>query len=450
MAPISFGGLASGLDTNAIIDGIMGAERIPLNQLRNRQAKLNSAKETISGIASKLSTLKAAALALSTPEGFSSLKASSSSSSVVATVTGPANPGAFKVTVSSIAREQRNHSATFASATDDLNMTGQLGIAVGTGAPKTVNVEAGDSLTDIAAKINGSGSRVSAAVLFDGTNYRIALRALDTGNSNVVSFTETALTLGLTSPASVVQVASDAVMEVDGITIRRPTNQVAGVIPGVTLALTKESATPVDVNVDANPDDLHSKVQAFVTAYNDVVQSGHAAAGFGALRPANTELAGDQTIRSALDRLTRIIGSPPQGATGKFSSLASVGLGTDRDGKIVFNQDKFKAAMVSDAASVRAIFVSDPSQGTTGVMSGVTATTDSLSGGSSSLLKARIDSLGRMSSRLDDDAAAQERRLALYEQQLRDRFTRLEATISKYKSQGDAITSALFNLGGNR
>ena len=36
--PISFGGLASGLDTAAIIDALVAAERIPINQLQARKS----------------------------------------------------------------------------------------------------------------------------------------------------------------------------------------------------------------------------------------------------------------------------------------------------------------------------------------------------------------------------------------------------------------------------
>lgn len=446
MAAITFGGLASGLDTASIITAVMNAERIPYTQLQKKQTNVNSAKDTVSALSAKFSALKTAAQALSTPDGFSSLKASSSSSSVVATVTGAGSAAAYSIKVTSVAKEQRNHSATFASASADLGQTGQLDLTIG-GTTKNIAVEATDSLTDIAAKINGSGARVNASILYDGTSYRMVLRGLDTGAANAVSFGETGTSLGLTSPSSAVQAAADAVVEVDGVTIRRPTNQIVGAIPGVTLAVTKASDTPVDVSVDANPDGLIQKVQAFVTAYNDVVQAGHAAAGYGALKPANAELAGDQTIRSALDKLSRVTGSPIAGTSGKYTSLASIGMGTDRDGKIVLDQDKLKAALSSNESAVRAIFVKDSFSGTTGIMDAFMKTTDSLATGTNALLKTRIESLGKMSSRLTDDMDAQQRRLDLYEAQLRDRFTKLEETVSKYKSQGDAITAALMGSG---
>jgi flagellar hook-associated protein 2 len=447
MAAITFGGLASGLDTNSIITAVMNAEKIPYNQLQRKQTNLNSAKDTVSALSSKFSALKAASLALSTADGFSSLKAGSSSTGVVATVTGAGSPAAYSVKVTSVAREQRNHSATFASASDDLNQTGQLAITIGS-TTSNVTVEATDSLTDIAAKINGSGARVNASVLYDGTSYRMVVRGLDTGAINAVSFGETGTALGLASPAVPVQTASDAVLLVDGVTIRRPTNQVVGAIPGVTLAITKASETAVDVTIDASPDGLIQKVQAFVTAYNDVVQAGQAAAGYGTLKPANAELAGDQTIRSALDRLSRVTGSQVPGTSGKYRTMGTVGLGADRDGKIVFDQDKFKAALASNESAVRALFVKDTFAGTTGIMSAFMTTTDGLATGTNALLKNRIESLGRMSTRLTDDMDAQQRRLDMYEVQLRARFTKLEETVSKFKSQGDAITAAL--MGGSR
>ena len=105
MSVLTFGGLASGLDTNAIIDALVSAERIPITRAKNQQTSLNSALTTINGISSKLGTLKSAAQALSTSLGFSSFKATSSDSAVVTSVGGVASPGSFELTVNQLAKE---------------------------------------------------------------------------------------------------------------------------------------------------------------------------------------------------------------------------------------------------------------------------------------------------------------------------------------------------------
>jgi len=101
MSVVTFGGLASGLDTNSIVTGLLGVEKIPLTAIQTHQQNVDAAQTTISSLSSKLATLKSAAQVLSTTSQFTSFKASSSDSGVVATVTGAAQPGALDVSVTS-------------------------------------------------------------------------------------------------------------------------------------------------------------------------------------------------------------------------------------------------------------------------------------------------------------------------------------------------------------
>ncbi len=115
MPTISLGGLASGIDTGSLIDGLMGVARLPVDQLDTNKTKIDSAATTISSLSTKLSTLKNAALALSTSVGFSSFSSSSSDAAVVATTTGAANLGSYNVSVTALAKAQKTRTNTFES-----------------------------------------------------------------------------------------------------------------------------------------------------------------------------------------------------------------------------------------------------------------------------------------------------------------------------------------------
>ena len=433
MSVLTFGGLASGLDTNAIIDALVSAERIPITRAKNQQTSLNSALTTINGISSKLGTLKSAAQALSTSLGFSSFKATSSDSAVVTSVGGVASPGSFELTVNQLAKEQRTYSNAVGSSTSALNMAGTLDLQVGAGAVQSLSISATDSLTDIASKINGSGLRVGASVLYDGTNYKLQVRGLDTGAA------KTGFSLGLNVPANTVQSASNSQVTIDGNLISRPTNQVVGVIPGVTLALTKITASPVTIQVEPDPDSLKTKIKSFVTAYNDVVTSSQTASGWGTTKPGNTALAADSTLRSVLDKLASSVGNAVPGTSGLYTTLGSVGLSSNRDGKLQLDEAKLTTALTANPSAVTKLFVKDSFLGSTGAMDGVMTLVDQLATNSNSLLKAKSDSLSSQSKRLDDDIAASERRADLMERQLRERFTALEMLVTQYKSQGNAL-----------
>jgi flagellar hook-associated protein 2 len=445
MSTFTFGGLASGLDTNAIIDAIVAAERVPVTQAKNRQTTINSALTTVNNVSSKLSSLKSAAQALSTSLGFSSYKSTSSDPAVVATVSGVASPGTFDLTVQQLAKEQRTYSNAQASSTDPLNMAGTLELAVGAGAPVSLAIGATDSLADVASKINGAGLRVSASVIYDGAQYKLQVRGLDSGAANSVSFAENGFSLGLSTPGNTYQSARDARILMDGNLITRPTNQFVGVVPGVTLALTKESASPITVQVESDPSSLKTKIQAFVAAYNDVVTTTQTATGWGTQKPGNTMLAGDSALRSVLDRLAGSVGNNVPATSGLYQTLGSVGVSSNRDAKLQIDDAKLTAALTANPTAVMRLFVEDTQTGSVGAMKGVMTLVDQLATNSNSTLKTKSESLSGQVKRIDDDIASIERRVDLFAAQMRQRFTALEMIMTQYKAQGNALAGLPIN-----
>jgi flagellar hook-associated protein 2 len=436
---INFGGLSSGLDTESIITELVKIERAPIAQIASKQSQITSARDSLSSFLSKLTALRKAADDLATPAQFNAFKATSSDGAVVASVTGSASAGSYDVVVDKLAREQRNHSNTFGSATAALGQAGDLQIKVGAANAVTVTVTAADSLSAVAGKINASGARVAASVLYDGANYRLQVRGLDSGADNAVTYTDNGTALGLDAPGSVIQTARNARVFVDGLTVERPTNQVTGVIPGVTLALTKEQATPVTVSVDADPSALKAKIQSFASAYNDVMAAARLTAGFGTIKAGNALLSGDGTVRDAVSRVSRALGAPVAGATGLYRSLGSVGLVSQRDGSLTFNASKFDAAVLDDAAGVQKLFVVDAATGANGAMGTMRTALTALTTGEKAGLNARIAAFGKELARLDDRSERLERQASEAEASLRKRFTAMEQAVARYKAQGDAL-----------
>jgi flagellar hook-associated protein 2 len=440
---IQFGGLASGLDVNAIIDGLMKVERVPLDRLLARKASVDKAKDAVSDLSKKLAALRAAADTLATPSSYASFAVTSAdATTVAATVSGAAAPGVYGIRVNALAKEERTQSNTWTSSTSALNTSGTLGITVGSNPQVDVAINNADSLATIASKINASGARVSASVVYDGTSYRLLVRGLDTGAANAITFVEAGgLNLGLALAANQIQAAENASFVMDGITITRPTNQVSDLIPGVTLALGKVSSATVNVTVASDPEALKKKIESFVTAYNDVVKAAHDAAGFGSQKAVTPELSGDPSIRSALSRLAEIMYTPVTGTTGPYTTLASVGLAQKSDGTIAIDGAKLSSALAANATAVAKLFTVDSTLGATGAMGAFKSAIDLISTDAGSLLKSRIDGLASLSQRLQKDADALELRASRYESRLRQQFTALEKRMSAYQSQLAAVST---------
>src|SRR3954463_16489198 len=102
---ISFGGLASGLDTNSIIDQLMAIERQPQDKLKLRQTTIDARKSALSDVASRLKNLRLAAQDLKSPTLWLDTQTIdvNDSTKVAATRTGGAGTGGYQVVVNTLA-----------------------------------------------------------------------------------------------------------------------------------------------------------------------------------------------------------------------------------------------------------------------------------------------------------------------------------------------------------
>jgi flagellar hook-associated protein 2 len=432
-------GVGAGIDSAGITSQLVAVAQLPLTALQTTQTSITSASQTISAFSTQLSALQTAASALSDPLQYSSYTASSSDPSVVASSSGSPLPGSHTVQVLTLAQAQRTNGITESSNTGALGLSGTLGITIGS---NTVNVPiaAGDSLATIAANISSSGARVGASVMFDGTNYRLQLQGLDSGAANAVTFAESGFTLGLSTPANTLQIAQDASAKVDGINVTSPTNQLTNAIPGVKLALTAVSTATVTVAADSNA--LSQKITAFITAYNSVVTAGHTAAGYGTVVATNALLAGDRGIETSLSRLSALVVNTVPGATGVYQSLSSVGIHTQADGTLKLDSTALAAAVQADPVRVERLFVTDPTNGSTGIMKTFSTAIDALANNSGSPLQSELATFTARTKAITVHMADMQRRLDAYTAQLKAEFAAMDQEVTKQR--------ALFNeVGGS-
>src|SRR3954451_8457275 len=102
---ISFGGLASGLDTNSIIDQLMAIERQPQDKLKLRQTTIDARKSALSDVASRLKNLRLAAQDLKSPTLWLDTQTIgvNDPTKLTATRTGGAGTGAYQVYLTQLA-----------------------------------------------------------------------------------------------------------------------------------------------------------------------------------------------------------------------------------------------------------------------------------------------------------------------------------------------------------
>ncbi|MDD5308900.1 MAG: flagellar filament capping protein FliD [Deltaproteobacteria bacterium] len=445
---ITFSGLSTGLDTASIIEKLMYVERAPERRMQQTQSNYKSQLSILQNVNSRLQALQTKARALDTPGEFSSYTASSSEEeAVTATATGDANPGKYSVEVTQLAQAARNYSTSFASKTEaGLAGAGTLEITVGTNDPVSVDITAEDTLETVVSKINGSGAKVTAGLIYTGSSYRLQVSGKETGAGSTLSFSEGGtLALELHEPSSVYQEARNAAFKVDGYGMTSATNDASDAIPGVTLKLHAGTTGAAEVEVSADPAQMKTKVNDFVAAYNSVVSIISGEFAFTGEAKGAGHLTGDSTLRTLQQQLGSSVSSAVSGLGASASALSEIGVKTNRDGTLTVDAAKLDEALSKDAAGVAGLFAGTSTQSVDGVADRIDHLVDRFINSTTGILTARTTGINRTIADLEDGIASYEDRMARYEDSLIMKFTNLEVTVSSLSSQSSYISQQAAN-----
>src|SRR3954447_9578174 len=125
---INFGGLASGLDTNTIIDQLMAIERQPQTRLELKQQQADVRKSALSDIETRLKNLQLAAQDLKSPTLWLDTQSVdvNDSTKLAAIRTGGAGTGGYEVVVNTLASASQ-HWFNYAAPAADQTLTFDYG-----------------------------------------------------------------------------------------------------------------------------------------------------------------------------------------------------------------------------------------------------------------------------------------------------------------------------------
>jgi flagellar hook-associated protein 2 len=433
------GGLASGLDTNSIIDQLVKLESAPLDNLRTRQTGIKTQISALADIASSLSALAAAASDLAS-NGVLGAKAVSSNDAFDAAPGTDALPGRYSVEVDQLARASKWRSLPFAAGAT--HPAGVLQLTVQGKTYDPITVTAGTSLADVAAAIRAQGAPLSAVVLNDGTNSYLSLTARDTGlpvgggAALSIDFTpDVPPAPGAPKAYTETQEAKNAIVQVDGLSFSRPSNTIADAIPGTTLTLKDEGGPAEDLVVATDTDATQARLQKFVDAYNGAMKLLQRQLHPSQDTDRSTTLTGDSAVRSLQAKLQAILTT--RVGTSTVRALADLGVKTARDGSLSIDAATLQASVSRDPAAVNALF----STAKTGIGAAVQSLVDLETRAGDGVLTSRQSGLGDTVKQLDDQADAMQRRLDAFRENLVAQFTAMESTVSGLKSIGNFLNA---------
>lgn len=447
MATITFGGLATGLNTQAIIDGLVGIERRPITLLKNQQSALQNKITLYQSLSSKLGALKTAVTKLSSANDFFVKQAKSSNENVlVATASANAGVGAHNISVNDLARATTLGSAAFDDTSVTTVGTGTLAVTVGT-TPVNIPVDSSNNtLEGLRNAINDSGAAVTASIITVTAGatprYRLVVSGKNTGLIHAVTIDVSGLTQGAGEQApgfTTTQAAKDAALLVDGITVARATNVVSDVITGVTLDLKNLSNGEIQVTVNNDNEAIKKQFDEFVAAYNDVLAFINDKTKYDSATKTGGPLLGDASLRSLKRSLQTMITAPVAGAP---AILADIGVASQRDGTLSVNSAKFAEALETQLAGVGNLFLDADN----GLAAKITTFADAANRIGDGILSLRIGGAQDQIKRIGDQIARKEDALIRLQDDLTRRFTVLETLVSKLNTQSAFLTQQLAGL----
>ena len=485
----SFGGLASGLDTNTIIQQLVAIERLPIQQLEAQKATEQNRLDLVGTLSGLVKDLQSRAAALASSESFLSYTASVSQEGIAnVSSTGEAQSGTHTLTVQALAQADR---WAFDGVADP---NANLASADGQSVSFTVNgttydvalTAASSSLYDISNAINdAAGDDVTASVVNAGTSsapdWQLVLAADETGTDYALSglsSTVAGLNIdGAMGSSNHVAQASNAVAIIDGITVERTQNTFDDVIEGVTIdLLSADPSQQVTIEVGADTEAITGRVQELVDAYNDVVSFINEQNAYTEEGGAGGALFGDnllaQVKRSIDGALFDVDIATVQADTEGYSTLGLVGIDRESDGTLSVDSDKLASKLEGDLEAFVDLFADldgfnneGAAANTPGyyVDSGTTdsglaasldraidamfGVLDNVGGATvSGIFDTREDAINARIERFSERIEARETYLIQYEERLVRRFTALEELMSGLNAQGMALQNALNGL----
>lgn len=445
---ISFSGLASNLNTGALVDQLIQVESIPQLQLQAKVKAQRSEITALQDLNTRIAELAKTAKDLAKSDALAKFTGTSSSDSVTVTAGAGASAGSIDVVVDRVAAAQKSVTAAMAAASGTtFTLTDSEG-------NHTELTAASTSLDDVVAAINAADGGVRAVKVAAGTDagtgqplYRLQLTATETGAASAFSFhagteaevdagTATDL-LGAPGAATVTAAADSEVRLWAGTaaeqTVTSSTSTFTDLLPGVNVTVSKPSADPVTLTVGDDADARAATVKGLVDAVSAILSRISAQMKVTIGSDGGTSgatLAGESVVRSARQTLLNAVTYPIDG-----TSLSTIGIEITRYGEVTFDPEKLQTALAEDPDAATNLF----SQVATRVQEAAETLSDKYDG----QLTTSIQNRETDARRIDDQIAGWDLRLAQRRARLTSQFVAMEVQLAKLDSQQQWLTGQL-------
>lgn len=423
MSNLRIAGLASGMDTDAMVKSLMRVERLKVDRFEQnkqislwRQEQYNNINKLFANFI--LNTRKDMGLNKVNMRGAISstkynnldyIRKSTSSNDSVATASSTSQSvnGTFEIEVDKLAT-----SGNFAS--DDLT-----NVDLGKKLSFKINgnlIEVGDgskdiTLSDITKAINSfkkveDGKEVSLGItaFYDEKNGRLFMQTMETGSGQDIvinEFIKDGASIDGNIFGGQIKPGQDAEIIYNGITLKYSNNNFT--LNGINIEAKAIGKTTI--KVETNVQGIMEKIEKLVNDYNELIDKASSILGekrYASYHPLSMEekkemheddvklweekarsglLSNDETINRTLQSMRRYLYENVEGVEGSFKHITDIGITTERyargttGGKLQIDKDKLMDAILKDPEGVMELLFKEPKYGE-GKLEGVSSLTN--------------------------------------------------------------------------
>lgn len=344
------------IDPAATAMQLVAIERKNMDALLKKQMDgIKGQQSALSTLNTKLSTFQTMLKDLNKASNLQAQKATMSQDGVMTvTSNGKASSGQYNFFVEQLAQ---SHQVGFSldSETSPLPADGVFSLTV---KGKTIDIDlatlpAGSTVKDLVSKINDAKDNpgVKATLVRTDGKVNMVLTSKDSGLENAISVNysgDATNSLGAAiSGKTDITKAQDARLRMGGdnpLTITSASNKIENVVDGLTLQLTKAQKSgdaPLLVNIEQDKEAVTGSLKKFVESYNELVDELAKMTSSDPKAPG--ALSSDSGVRSLKSVLSNSVRDLPNGL-----SLSSLGIKTDKAGKLSFSETDFNKALDKD------------------------------------------------------------------------------------------------------
>ncbi|MFM5620252.1 lateral flagellar capping protein LafB [Aeromonas veronii] len=335
---------------------LVAIERQNMDKLLKKQMdSIKGQQSAISTLTTKLSTFQTMLKDLNKASNLQAQKATMSQEGLMTvTSNGKASSGQYNFFVEQLAQSHQV-GLSLDSETTPLPTDGVFSLTV---KGKSVDIDlatlpAGSTVKDLVSHINNAKDNpgVKATLVRTDGKVNMVLTSKDSGEENAITVNysgDASSSFGVAvANKTEITKAQDARLQMGGnnpLTITSASNKIENVVDGLTLQLTKAQKSgdaPLQVTVEQDKEAVTGSLKKFVDSYNELVDELAKMTSSDPKAPG--ALSSDSGVRSLKSALANSVRDLPNGL-----SLSSLGIKTDKTGKLSFSETDFNKALEKD------------------------------------------------------------------------------------------------------